>query len=38
VNGEEITLAACIAAHGSFLKPTKIIPRKTVDADPVLAG
>jgi hypothetical protein len=31
--GKRITLVACVAADGSFLKPTIIIPRKTIDLD-----
>jgi hypothetical protein len=36
--GKRITLIACIALDGSFLKPTIIIPRKTVDTDLLLTG
>jgi hypothetical protein len=36
--GKRITLIACIALDGSFLKPTIIVPRKTVDQDLVLTG
>jgi hypothetical protein len=34
--GKRITLMACIAADSSVLKPQVIVPRKTVDSDPVL--
>jgi hypothetical protein len=36
--GKRITLVACVAADGSFMKPFVIIPRKTVDADLPLTG
>jgi hypothetical protein len=36
--GKRITRIACIALDGSFLKPTIIIPRKTVDSDLALTG
>jgi hypothetical protein len=36
--GKRITLLACIALDGSFLRPTVIIPRKTVDSDLSLTG
>jgi hypothetical protein len=36
--GERTTLVACIAADRSFLKPTIIPARKTVDDDRVLTG
>jgi hypothetical protein len=36
--GKRITLLACVAADGSFLKPTVIIPRKTYDEDLYLLG
>jgi hypothetical protein len=36
--GKRITLVACISADESLLKPTIIIPRKTVDGDLVLTG
>jgi hypothetical protein len=34
--GKRITLIACIARDGSFLKPMVIVPRKTVDDDLLL--
>jgi hypothetical protein len=34
--GKRITILACIATDGPFLKPTIIIPRKTVGDDLVL--
>jgi hypothetical protein len=34
--GKRITLIACIACDGLFLRPTVIVPRKTVDADLLL--
>jgi hypothetical protein len=36
--GKRITLIACIAADGSYLRPTVIIPRKTVDSDLPITG
>lgn len=36
--GKRITLVACIAADGSYLKPLIVIPRKTYDADLGLTG
>jgi hypothetical protein len=36
--GKRITLVACIAANGSYLKPMIVIPRKTVDRDLFLLG
>jgi hypothetical protein len=36
--GKRITLIACIACDGSFLIPTVIVARKTVDADLLLTG
>lgn len=36
--GKRITLLSCIALDGSFLKPTVIVPRKTVDDDLPLTG
>lgn len=36
--GKRITLLACIAADGSYLKPLIVIPRKTYDADLALTG
>jgi hypothetical protein len=35
---KRITLIASITLDGSFLRPTVIIPRKTVDSDLVLTG
>jgi hypothetical protein len=37
-SGKRITLVAYISADGSFLKPTMIIHRKTVDDDLVMTG
>jgi hypothetical protein len=36
--GKRITPMSCIALDGSFLKPTAIIPRETVDNDLPLTG
>jgi hypothetical protein len=36
--GRRITLIGCIAADGSFLRPSVIIPRKTYDDDLMLYG
>jgi hypothetical protein len=36
--GKRITMIACITLDGSFLKPTIIVPRKTVDTDLILTG
>jgi hypothetical protein len=36
--GKRVTLIACIVCDGSFLRPTIIIPRKTVDDDLLLTG
>jgi hypothetical protein len=36
--GKRITLLACVAADGSFLKPAVVIPRKTYDEDLLLFG
>jgi hypothetical protein len=36
--GKRITIIACIAADGSYLTPTVIIPRKTVDSDLPITG
>jgi hypothetical protein len=36
--GKRITILACVAADGSFLKPAVVIPRKTYDEDLLLFG
>jgi hypothetical protein len=36
--GKRITLVACVAANGSFLKPLIVVPRKTDDSDLALTG
>jgi hypothetical protein len=36
--GKRITLLACVAADGSYLKLLIVIPRKTYDADLALTG